>query len=59
MKNNNKKVYVVASYNDGIYGVYTTKEKAEKAREKADYHASMSGSHGFYYIEEAELDKEG
>ena len=48
------KVYIVKSY-ENIWGVYTTKEIAEKGRKKAQRNAEMGGSHAIYRIEEYEV----
>lgn len=58
MKNkNNKKVYVVLS-RDGLEGVFTSKEKAMKAKESANNLESLRGGFTYYYMEEVELNEE-
>ena len=59
MKNNNNKNIFVVVGGGSIVGVYSTKEKAEQARQKAENLDSLGGGRTFYYIEKAELDKEG
>lgn len=53
------KAYVVTCYDEGVYGVYTTKEKAEKAKKDAQQNAEMRGYRVFYGIKTFILDKDG
>lgn len=48
------KVYVVKSY-DYLYGIYSTEEKAEKAKEEANWKEEMSGGYGCYTVREMEV----
>lgn len=47
-------VYVVKSYDD-LYGIYSTEEKAEKAKEEANWNEEMSGGRGGYVVKEMEV----
>ena len=48
------KVYVVKSYN-WLYGIYSTKEKAEEAKKEANWKDEMSGGRGGYAVKEMEI----
>ena len=48
------KVYVVKSY-DYLYGIYSTEEKAEKAKEEANWREEMNGGRGGYVVKEMEV----
>lgn len=48
------KVYIVISYVT-IWGVYASKEKAEKEREKAQMDANFRGDPAFYTVDEYEV----
>ena len=50
-----KKVYIVVSNNGRIEGVYTTEERATKAKEEAEWCAGMAGRYDIYMVEEHEV----
>ena len=47
-------VYVVKSY-DNLYGIYSTKEKAEEAKKEANWKNEVSGGRGGYVVKEMKI----
>ena len=50
-------IYAVKDrYTGHLYGLYTTMEKAEKAKATANYNNAMGGGPGAYFIKEYEVE---
>ena len=51
------KVYIVTNNNGNIRGAYTTKERAERAREEYNEIDEMGGGRGGHWVEEVEVEE--
>lgn len=51
------KIYIVINNNGTVRGAYTTRAKAEKAKEKENWKDEMGGGRGGHWVEEVEVEE--